>query len=187
MHQNIIDLYEHSTIQEINESIEAIKRLAREGVQTILTYPNNDAGSDKIIAALLNLASLNLENIYIRPSLGKSLYHGLLSLARDPNIAVACLGNSSSGIKETPIFKCPAVNIGSRQDGRLRADNVIDVPHNSREIYKAIKIALEDHQFREKCKAAINPYGSGGSGVKIANTLASIEFDKNILKKLMTI
>ena len=50
----------------------------------------------------------------------------------------------SSGIKETPVFGCPTVNIGSRQKGRLRGKNVLDVGYNKSLIIDSIKICLED-------------------------------------------
>ena len=69
----------------------------------------------------------NSSNVQIHVSLGRYLYHGLLGLAKTNNYKIVCVGNSSSGIKETPAFSCPTVNIGSRQEGRLRGENVIDV------------------------------------------------------------
>ena len=109
---------------QIEPSIIAIERLAEAGVQTIITYPNNDAGGQAIIERLEIFGSLQKPNTHVCRSLGRHLYHGVLALARDSSLRIACLGNSSSGIKETPAFGCPTVNIGSRQDGRLRGENV---------------------------------------------------------------
>ena len=67
-------------------------------------------------------------------SLGRYFYHGVLALAENIKYQVACVGNSSSGIKETPVFGCPTINIGSRQEGRLRGKNVVDVDYNSANI-----------------------------------------------------
>ena len=106
--------------EQVQPSIDAIKRLADEGIQTVLTYPNNDAGGQAIISVLDGFGSMVYKNTQVKRSLGRYLYHCVLALARNPDIRVTCLGNSSSGLKETPAFGCTTVNIGSRQEGRLR-------------------------------------------------------------------
>jgi len=108
--------------QQVVPSLRAMCRLAAEGTQVVVTYPNNDAGGRKIIAELEKLDRENRPNIRIARSLGRYVYHGILGRSRNPNARVCCVGNSSYGIKETPAFGCPTVNIGSRQDGRLRGD-----------------------------------------------------------------
>jgi len=175
------------SLEQIKPSIEAIIRLSHEDVQVILTYPNNDAGGKKIIDELRKLKENNLENIFVRTSLGRYLYHGILGLAFDPNIKIACIGNSSSGIKETPAFNCPTVNIGSRQDGRLRGDNVIDAGYDSEEIYLATKKALFDADFKRVCLEAENPYWIGDAGPKIANILSTTNLNSKLLRKKMTL
>ena len=106
---------------QIKPSLVAIKRLLNDGVQ-IITYPNNDAGGKKIIKEIiLWKKKINFLIIFMyKKSLGRSLYYGILNLASDKKIKVVCVGNSSSGIKETAIFGCPTVNIGTRQKSRLR-------------------------------------------------------------------
>jgi len=128
-------------------------------------------------------ASDRIENTLVYPSLGRYMYHGLLALAQHNSFRVACVGNSSSGIKETPAFGCPTVNIGSRQKGRLRGVNVIDVDYNGSEIYNAIRKCLQDQSFREICRAGENPYGVGDVGKKIADILTRQPYD---LHKLLT-
>lgn len=174
-------------VSQILPSLEAIKNLASEGIQCVLTYPNNDAGGKSIIRELETLRDLKLENIQIFRSLGRSLYHGVLALARDKNIHIACVGNSSSGLKETPAFNCPTVNIGSRQEGRLRGSNVIDTDYHAEEIFKSIKTALFDSAFRTICFEGVNPYWLGESGPKIAKILAEVPIDQNLIRKKMTL
>jgi len=124
---------------ELKESLKALKLLNIDGVQVIATFPNNDIGSKKIIE-LIN--KINNKNIKVYKSIGRYDYHGFLSLARFKNFKIACVGNSSSGIKETTVFSCPAVNIGNRQLGRLRGKNVLDAKNNCKDIYKKTNIAL---------------------------------------------
>ena len=192
--QPIVIFTQHSVATEFDEAgnqiaviIDGIRALANCGIQVVATYPNNDAGGRRIIAALEVLKGENNKGIIVRPSLGRRLYHGLLALARDPARRVVCAGNSSSGIKETPIFHCPTVNVGSRQAGRLRADNVIDVDYDRNAFVSAVMTALYDDQFRESCRVAENPYGRGGSGAQIAEVLESVPLNKTLIQKRMTL
>lgn len=172
---------------QLAPSLDALARLAAEGVQVIVTYPNNDAGGRRIIADLNAWFGTGLPGIQMHRSLGRHLYHGVLGLARDPAMRVACVGNSSSGIKETPAFGCPTVNIGSRQQGRLRAENVLDADYDVAVIHGAVRRCLFDEEFRRKARIAENPYGMGDAGVKIARVLAEVPLNQELLRKGMTL
>ena len=176
--------FELSSTQVI-PSLEALNELANEGAQIFLTYPNNDAGGKKIIETINCYPSLH-SNIQVHSSLGRYFYHGILALSKDINKRVCCAGNSSSGIKESPAFNCPTVNIGSRQQGRLRAENVIDADYDSKSIKTSINKCLYDNQFRDICSQCSNPYGEGDAGIKIAEVLSDVTLEsKNILRKEM--
>jgi UDP-N-acetylglucosamine 2-epimerase (non-hydrolysing)/GDP/UDP-N,N'-diacetylbacillosamine 2-epimerase (hydrolysing) len=170
--------------EQVNPSLEALKYFAKRGSQVIITYPNNDAGGKKIISEINKLKQEKLKNIIITPNLGRYFYHGILNLCGKG--LGCCAGNSSSGIKETPAFGAPAVNIGTRQNGRLRACNVIDTGYNKKEIINAIEKAIYDRSFRARYKRCKNPYGEGNSGKKIAEVLASISIDKKLIQKKIT-
>lgn len=173
--------------EQVLPSIDAIKRLADEGIQTVLTYPNNDAGGQAIIRVLDAFGKLDYKNTQVKRSLGRYLYHGVLALARNPDIRVTCLGNSSSGLKETPAFGCPTVNIGSRQEGRLRSENVLDAGYSSNEIYDQVQRSLFDENFRKLCREAKNPYWIGEAGPKVAEVLAMTPLDQGLIRKRMTL
>ena len=190
----IIVFTQHSVTSEYQKSenqilisLRVLKKFADAGVQIIITYPNNDIGSNSIIENIERFRNDISGNIQIHKSLGRRLYHGLLALALDPNIKIACVGNSSSGIKETPAFKVPTINIGTRQEGRLQAENIINVDYNSEKIEGAINRALNDGDFRNLCWTSSNPYGLGDSGKKIATVLENVELGKHILNKKMTL
>ena len=190
----IIILTQHSVTTEYESSKEqiiptlnAMTFLAKKGYQIIITYPNNDVGSDLIVKQIEKLKNKKLKNIFIHKSLGRYNYHGVLALSLLDDTRVVCLGNSSSGIKETPAFGCPTVNIGSRQKGRLRGNNVIDVNYDKNEIIIAINKCINDKAFIKKCKFTKNPYFKGGAGKKIANILYKIELTNKIIRKKMTI
>ena len=192
--QPIVLFTQHSVTTEagdaasqIRSCLDALLRLANDGVQVIATYPNNDAGGRAIIAELEKVASLKPKNFQLHKSLGRYLYHGILALSRNPDHRIACLGNSSSGIKETPIFGTPTVNIGSRQLGRLRGSNVKDANYSGTEIYEFARICLFDDIWRAECAKTDNPYWKGGAGSRIANVLSTVELNQSLLRKRMTI
>ena len=184
----VISFSQHSITTEYTEardqlgpSLEAINELSKEGYQVVMSYPNNDAGGMAIIDEILNLD--NNPNIKIHSSLGRYNYHGMLNFCKKNGVYA---GNSSSGIKETPAFGIPAIDIGARQKGRLRAENVINVGYSKDEIYSAIKKGIEDLEYRKLCAECVNPYGMGNSGNIIADTLAKVELGKKLIQKKMT-
>jgi UDP-N-acetylglucosamine 2-epimerase (non-hydrolysing)/GDP/UDP-N,N'-diacetylbacillosamine 2-epimerase (hydrolysing) len=190
----IVVLTQHSVTTEfdmaaaqVQPTLAAMTRLARDGIQVVATYPNNDAGGRRIISELEALVARDVPGITVRRSLGRWLYHGVLALARDPSNRIACVGNSSSGIKETPAFGCPTVNIGSRQLGRLRADNVVEAGYDTAEIDAAVRRCLFDEVFRTRCRTVANPYGVGDAGRKIAEILARVPLDSALIRKRMTL
>ncbi|MDC1322625.1 UDP-N-acetylglucosamine 2-epimerase [Pseudomonadales bacterium] len=170
---------------QVIPSLEAMEILASQGVQVICTYPNNDAGGRAIISELDKLNEKTIAGIQVHRSLGRYLYHGVLALAEGEKYQVACVGNSSSGIKETPVFGCPTINIGSRQEGRLRGQNVIDADYDANNIVSAVNKCLFDEKFKAICEVTDNPYYLGDAGKKIADVLAHISLGTRVIRKKM--
>ena len=110
-------------------------------------------------------------------SLPRREYLGLMK------VASVLVGNSSSGMIDAPSFGLPVVNIGSRQDGRERGNNVINVGHNREEITTAIIRALEDSDFLDEVKRGHNPYGDGKASSRIIKILSGIENTPRLLQK----
>jgi len=173
---------QHSVVTEadeaesqIRQTLEAIKELA---CQTVLVYPNSDAGGRRMIRVIKEYEKLPFLKTY------KSVAHGdYLGLMR---LASVMVGNSSSGIIEAPSFGLPVVNIGTRQIGRQRAGNVIDVDYDKQEIVGAVSKALHDKDFREKVSQCKNPYGDGKAGKRIARILSETKLNMKLLEKRMT-
>lgn len=153
---------------QIKTTIEAVKSL---NLQTIIIMPNNDAGYSKIIKGIRS------SKIKAYPNLSGEKYSNLLRYSS------ILIGNSSSGIHEAATFKVPVVNIGNRQQGREKAENVIDVPHNKEMIVEAIKKALYNKPFRNKLQKVENPYGDGNSTEKIIKVLKEVELEGVVQKK----
>jgi UDP-hydrolysing UDP-N-acetyl-D-glucosamine 2-epimerase len=172
--------------EQVRPALAALGRLAREGVQVVITYPNNDAGGRRIMAEIEQaFGPTPPPNIQVHKSLGRYRFHGVLNLIGRVGRG-AFAGNSSALIKETPVFGCPAVNIGSRQQGRLRGNNVLDVGYDEAAIYDAIARGIGDSTFRAQCATCDNPYGAGNAGPRIADVLATMPIDARLLQKKMT-
>jgi len=140
----------------------------------LFIYPNNDAGAQNIIK------TLKKSKIKHVPTLSLEKYVSLLRRS------AGLIGNSSSGIHETATLSVPTINIGSRQQGRLRATNVVDVEHNQTQIVGAIDRCLNDDEFLETVKTCTNPYGDGLSAKKIVDILKTIDISDNIIQKQIT-
>lgn len=161
---------------QINALLDALKDF---DAKYIFTYPNADFGSKIIIDKINNFVKEN-NNAYIYYSLGQKRY---LSLLKYADIVI---GNSSSGIIEAPTFNVPVVNIGDRQKGRLRGNNIIDVGNRKEEIVVGINKALYDDDFKEGLKYLGNIYGDGNVSKNIVSVLKSINIDKKFLTKKLT-
>ena len=157
--------------KQIRETLNAVKK---SGVQSVLIYPNNDAGSQAIIGEIKN------SNIKYFPTLSLKDYVSLLSYT------TSLIGNSSSGIHETATFKVPTINIGTRQQGRLRPENVIDVDYQEYEITGAINKILNDKEFQNNVRYCINPYGDGKSANRIIEILKKIDIGNKVIQKRIT-
>jgi UDP-N-acetylglucosamine 2-epimerase len=92
--------------------------------------------------------------------------------------AALMVGNSSSGIWESPTIGIPVVNIGNRQLGRLKAGNVIDAVGDVGSVRAAIQLALTREHV-----PSVNPYGSRDSARNAAEFLASVPLDSGLLSK----
>lgn len=144
---------------QIAEFLGAIKAFPE--ITFIVTKSNADQGGARI-NELLDEADAQIENLHVFTSLGIRRYLSLMKHAE------FVLGNSSSGIIETPAFQIPTVNIGDRQRGRLQSASIINCEPDTASIIEAIKKALSS-EHKEVCKQVISPYGSGDAGTKIAN------------------
>lgn len=157
------------------------KLLTNKDYSIIATYPNNDYGSGIIIENLISLSKKHNKNFRLIKSLGNYYFHSILNLSSKKKIVL--MGNSSSGIKESVAFKCPTINIGSRQNGRLKPNNVLNTQCNYKEIMSKINYALYNELFLETCKKCKNPYYVKDSGKKIANLISKTKINKKLIIK----
>ncbi|MEE9379248.1 MAG: UDP-N-acetylglucosamine 2-epimerase [Candidatus Lokiarchaeia archaeon] len=171
-HPNIYESEKAGT--QMNITLQVLRDLK---LQVIIIYPNNDIGSELIIKEINKYEGFPRFKIY--KNIQRRIY---LSLIKNVDFLI---GNSSSGLIESPIFKLPVINIGDRNKGRETAENVIDVIHDYDEIKNAIKKALSK-EFRDLCKAVKNPYGDGKASERIVRILEDLKIEKKILIKKLT-
>ncbi len=177
--KKFIIVIQHSVTTELydtkNQILNTIQAIKKSKIQTLFICPNNDAGSTIIIKAIKRS-----KNIFYTPTLTLSEYRSLLQKC------FALVGNSSSGIHEASSFYKPVINIGSRQNGRLRSKNIIDVKHNKNEILKAL-LSLEDKGFYKRLiKNLKNPYSLSNTSSRIVKILKKINLDNKLLQKRIT-
>lgn len=146
--------------QHATETLHAVRDL---GIPTLWFWPNVDAGSDGTSNAIRAFReSEKPGNIHFFKNMEPVDFLRLLYNSR-------CLaGNSSVGIRECSFLGVPVVNVGSRQAGRDRGRNVVDVGYDRREISRAIGERLAAGRFPSD-----RLYGDGCAGVRIADLLAT--------------
>jgi GDP/UDP-N,N'-diacetylbacillosamine 2-epimerase (hydrolysing) len=142
---------------QINELLRALTKAQKLfGLNYVITYPNADAGNNQIIKAWKSFEQNNRNHVVCLTSLGEQKYLSLLK------IVGLMIGNSSSGIIESPSFNLPTVNIGDRQKGRILSANIFQSGYSTQDILRAISRALH---YRGKYLK--NPYGGMNATKKI--------------------
>ncbi len=151
----------------------------KERMEIVVIYPNAYPGGFQIVNTIKSFIYQN-KNIYIFESLPHLDYISLMA------VSSVFVGNSSSGIIEAPSLGTPYVCIGTRQQGRERAKNVIDVGYRKDEVISGIKRALFDKEFLDAVKKYESPYGEGKASERIVKVLSEIEINKRLLQKKIT-
>jgi UDP-hydrolysing UDP-N-acetyl-D-glucosamine 2-epimerase len=162
-----------SVADQMNEILGALKHFKE---QIIILWPNIDAGSDEASKVLRRFYSAltpeESKKIVVLKHIPTEIFVNVLRNASSQ------IGNSSSGIREACYFGTPVVNIGSRQSGRERGKNVLDVECNKEKIVRAIK-----HQLAHGKYSIEYIYGDGKAGQNIAEILATVKLP-NIQKRI---
>lgn len=153
--------------------------LLQGNVRAVFTKSNADPQGRTINQVLAQFCRERPADYRIYDNLGAKVY---LSCLRHMDLMV---GNSSSGLIEAPSFKLPAVNIGDRQRGRIKAQNVIDVGYSTAEIVDGIRQATSS-LWRATLEDMRNPYAGCAEGtvsLHIKERLKNIEIGESLLKK----
>jgi len=143
-------------------------------LQVLITSPNMDTENEDIRKAIDN--RIDKKKYFFTESLGAEKYLSML------HYVDFVIGNSSSGILEVPYFKIPTINIGSRQNGRLRHESIIDTDYDIESIKRAIKKAL-DLNFRNSLKNMVYRFGDGQASQKMVDAIKKLANRKDLMIK----
>jgi UDP-hydrolysing UDP-N-acetyl-D-glucosamine 2-epimerase len=157
-------------------------------VPIIITYPNNDKGSDSILSSIdgiIRRTGDRKKKIRLITSLGTAKYLSLLK-----NFKSIVVGNSSSGLTETALYAVPVLNIGNRQTDRIRADNVFDCEIDRRSISECLGTVMNTYDLlKSKFSACSKLFGDSESAARakqIIDMLIEQETDRLLFKKFVT-
>jgi UDP-hydrolysing UDP-N-acetyl-D-glucosamine 2-epimerase len=135
----------------------------------LITQPNADAGAAVIRAALAAFAAARPQQVRLVETLGSEGYLAAVTAAD------VVAGNSSSGVIEAPAAGTPSVNVGARQEGRLRPPSVIDCALEPGAIADALRQALTP-SAKAAARAQPAPFGDGKAGPRIVKILERVDF-----------
>ena len=182
--RNLLITYHSVTLEDgtSKKSFEALLNALEELKDTylIFTLPNSDSDSRVIKRMIKDFIADNSEKSISFTSMGSLNYLSTLQFVD------GVVGNSSSGLTEAPTFKIGTINIGDRQNGRIKADSVIDCNPNQKSITTAIK-KLYSNRFQNKLRTVSNPYGNGRATEKIIKTLKKTKFPNELKKEFYDI
>lgn len=146
-----------------------------DGAQVLMTYPNADPGSRRIIDFIRGKHGERPDKYRLEKNLGQLRFISFLKQAW-------CMaGNSSSSLFEAPSAKLPAILVGDRQKGRMVPANVIPAVGDLESFEHAFAL-VGDPSFREGLHDLKNPYGDGNTALRIAGVLKKAEL-ASLLRK----
>ncbi|MBL4700558.1 MAG: UDP-N-acetylglucosamine 2-epimerase (hydrolyzing) [Phycisphaeraceae bacterium] len=157
----------------VNALIDALD--AFPDVCIVFTKANADMGGQAVNERLAEYVAQHTGRMILTSSLGQLRY---LSLVNEAQVVI---GNSSSGLIEVPSIGTPTINIGDRQQGRLRAVSVIDCEDSRDGIRTAIKTAQSDG-MQTKAAKCNSPYGKGGASKAVVNIIKAADLDGILVK-----
>jgi UDP-hydrolysing UDP-N-acetyl-D-glucosamine 2-epimerase len=157
--------------RQIGETLEALRSLS---MQTIALWPNADAGSEDVARGMRKFRERHGDTrVRFYKNFPVETYVRLMARS-------ACVvGNTSSAIREGAYLGAPSVNVGSRQEGRDRGANVIDVPYDRDAIEEAVQRQVAHGRY-----VSDHLYGDGRAGERIAEVLAGLA-ELDVQKRLM--
>ena len=145
-------------------------------LRVIFTMPNSDTGGQVIAEAIEQYAAQHSDHVRAYKSLGMKRYLSVMKYC------IAVVGNSSSGILETPSFHIPTLNIGSRQGGRIAAESVYNCATDKESISAGLDYILSP-EFRAIASKAKNPYEKEGTAQAIFDVISTYPLEGIIQKK----
>ena len=161
--------------EQMRETMTAAVEL---GLDTFVSYPNSDPGSQQIINVIEDFRSH--PKIHIFRNIPDVPFVNLL------RGAAVLIGNSSLGLLEAPFLRLPVINAGNRQASRHHSANVFFTPADRQAIIRQVRLILDDAPTQERVRNCENPFGDGHTGESVAALLASTPIDAKLLNKDLT-
>ena len=169
-----VTLEKNSSKVDIEELLKAL--IEFDSYKLVFTATNSDTDGRIILKTISDFVAKNKNRARLFYSLGQKKYLSTLKHAE------LLIGNSSSGIIETPSPFKPSINIGNRQKGRVKAKSVIDSKQSLEAIKRSIKLGISKN-FQKNLKDLTNPYGKGDSSIKIVEQIKKINLNELLAKK----
>ena len=168
---------ETNNLKNINKQISILFNSLKniQSTSIVFTMPNDDLGSDLIRTKIKKFCITNKNAFYFK-SLGKDAYFSLVKIS---NLVI---GNSSSGIIETPSLGTYSINLGLRQLGRIQSNGTFNINYETKKIKNAINKIL-----KLKKRKIHNPYFKSNSVEKFISILKKLDFNSNQQKKFIDI
>lgn len=166
-----------SSAQQMAHLLQALDSL--QDTTLIFTMPNADTDGRVIIDLVSRFVQAH-PRAHSFTSLGQLRYLSCLQFVD------GVVGNSSSALMEAPSFKKGAVNIGSRQRGRIRASSVIDCDADAEAILAALE-RLYSPEFQRGLQSVTNPYGSGGASSAVVQVLETVPLEGLVMKSFLDV
>jgi GDP/UDP-N,N'-diacetylbacillosamine 2-epimerase (hydrolysing) len=170
----VSEQWEQSAAQ-IKETLRAAKHF---NMPIVINYPNADAGGRRMIREIEKNRSNPL--FVIRPSIPYEMF-----LAVEKYAAVWA-GNSSGAMIESSLFHTPVVNIGIRQNGRERGNNVINTANSHVKIIEAIRKSLYNTRYRKSISRTLSPWGDGHASKQVVKILENLRITPQLINKSQT-
>jgi GDP/UDP-N,N'-diacetylbacillosamine 2-epimerase (hydrolysing) len=155
---------ESSAAGEVTTILTALQQT---GVNALVGSPNTDAGGRDILRVYQQFQ--DDDRFFFYRNAPRSLFVNMLRGAR------FLIGNSSLGLLEAPTIRLPAVNVGTRQRGRLAGANVIFVDPDVDAIREAVERA-RSAEFRDSLKGLVSPYGDGQSVNRCVELIMQLDY-----------
>ncbi len=168
----------HPVTDRPNESIKILKNLLEAlkefNNKVVIVSPNVDAGSQKIREIYKKLKSDSENNSIFIENLSPIYFLTLIKNSQ------ACIGNSSSFLREAGLCGVPSLILGNRQNGRELAHNCLVLKNTSKEIIiQKIKLIIKTKKFKPDKR-----FGDGNAGQKIANTISKLPLEYQNKEKI---
>lgn len=172
-HIDTLDL--PTSIKIANALVDALLSL---DLQTILIYPNTDAGGKKLLQIYKRLEGNS--NIKIIQNLPQNQYFSIMKNA------TVFIGNSSSGVIEAPYFNLPFINLGERQKNRDKMNNIIEIGGETEEIVHIVQKILNEPEFRKKLYVEAKNYDQEDSSKKVVEIISKLELNDEFKYKSLS-